>query len=161
MNMFALLSLGLLAERLYGSTRFALIYLLAAVAGNVASGWWDRTSNSAGASGAIFGVFGALLVFAWRRSADLPLEVPGRARSAALLFLVYSLVIGYLLPSTVSVAHAGGLLGGTLAGLLLIRPFEPAARSVPQPWRVLAVGAGLFALLVALSVPLLARSGMR
>ena len=43
---------GPLVERLYGSTRFALIYLLDVLCGNVASGWWDRAANSAGAPGA-------------------------------------------------------------------------------------------------------------
>ena len=63
LNMYALYQGGALVERLFGSTRFALIYLLSALAGSVASGWWDPLRNSAGASGAIFGVYGALLAF--------------------------------------------------------------------------------------------------
>ena len=72
LNMFALYQAGGLVERLFGSTRFALIYLLSALSGSVASGWWDPLRNSAGASGAIFGVYGALLAFMAVRRADIP-----------------------------------------------------------------------------------------
>ena len=72
LNMFALYQGGALVERLFGSTRFALIYLLSALSGSVASGWWDPLRNSAGASGAIFGVYGALLAFMVVRRADIP-----------------------------------------------------------------------------------------
>ena len=71
-NMYALYRGGVLTERLYGSARFAVIYLLSAIAGSVVSGWWDPLRNSAGASGAIFGVYGALLVFFAMRRADIP-----------------------------------------------------------------------------------------
>ena len=72
LNMFALYQGGGLVERLFGSTRFAVIYLLSALSGSVASGWWDPLRNSAGASGAIFGVYGALLAFLAVRRADIP-----------------------------------------------------------------------------------------
>jgi rhomboid protease GluP len=159
-NMYALFNGGSITERLYGSARFAVIYLLAALSGNVASGWWDATRNSAGASGAVFGVFGALLVFVWRRPADIPREILLRVRSGALLMCVYSLAMGVALPHIDNAAHVGGLLGGALAGLLLVRPFEPEARAVARPWRVLAVAAGLCALLAALAAPLMT-SGIR
>jgi rhomboid protease GluP len=70
-NMFALYNGGIWTERLYGSTRFAVIYLLSALAGSVVSGWWDPTRMSAGASGAVFGVYGALLAFFARRPRDI------------------------------------------------------------------------------------------
>ena len=72
LNMYALYQGGALVERLFGSTRFAVIYLLSALSGSVASGWWDPLRNSAGASGAIFGVYGALLAFLAVRRADIP-----------------------------------------------------------------------------------------
>ena len=72
LNMFALYQGGALIERLFGSTRFALVYLLSALSGSVVSGWWDPLRNSAGASGAIFGVYGALLAFMAVRRADIP-----------------------------------------------------------------------------------------
>ena len=66
---------GDLTERLYGSARYAVIYLLSALAGSVASGWWNPQGNSAGASGAMFGVYGALLVFLAVRRSDIPLHL--------------------------------------------------------------------------------------
>jgi rhomboid protease GluP len=96
-----------ITERLYGSARFAVIYLLAALSGNVVSGWWDPSRNSPGVSGAVFEVFGALSL------------------------CIHSLAMGFVMPY-VDNAAIGGLLGGALASLLLVRPFEPVARAVPQ-----------------------------
>ncbi len=164
-NMYALYNGGVITERLYGSARFAVIYLLAALSGNVVSGWWDPSRNSAGASGAVFGVFGALLVFAWRRHADIPRDILKSVRSGALSLCIYSLAMGFVMPYVDNAAHIGGLLGGAVAGLLLVRPFEPAARATPQPWRMVATIAGVCAALAALAAPLLIhgvpQSGMR
>ena len=94
LNMYALYQGGALVERLFGSTRFALLYLLSALSGSVVSGWWDPLRNSAGASGAIFGVYGALLAFMAVRRADIPPSMLKSIGSSALLFCLYSLVIG-------------------------------------------------------------------
>lgn len=146
-NMYALYDGGMWTEKLYGSARFAVIYLLAGLAGSVASGWWDDSRNSAGASGAVFGVYGALLVFFWRRPADIPRDILRSVRGGAISLCVYSLAMGVAMPFVNNAAHVGGLLGGALAGLLLVRPFTPEARAKPQPGRlalaVAVVGAGL------------------
>src|SRR5579875_471899 len=66
-NSLALVWLGALAERFYGSLRFLGIYLAAGVIGNIATAIWEPTATiGAGASGAIFGLLGAMLVGAWR-----------------------------------------------------------------------------------------------
>ena len=123
LNMFALYQGGGLVERLFGSTRFALIYLLSALSGSVASGWWDPLRNSAGASGAIFGVYGALLAFMAVRRADIPPSMLKSISSSALLFCLYSLVIGAAHPLIDNACHIGGLLGGFISGVILARPF--------------------------------------
>jgi len=87
-NMYALYSGGIWTEKLYGSARFAVIYLLAALAGSVGSGWWDASRNSAGASGAIFGVYGALLVFVLRRPDDIPRDLLKTVRGGAISLCV-------------------------------------------------------------------------
>jgi len=150
-NMYALYSGGNTTERLYGSARFAVIYLLAALAGSVASGLWDGSRNSAGASGAVFGVYGALLVFVLRRPKDIPRDVLKAVRGGAISLCVYSLAMGFAMPFVDNAAHVGGLLGGALAGLLLVRPFEPAARARPQPWRITAVAVGICAVLALIA----------
>ena len=156
-NMFALYNGGRLIESLFGSARFASIYLLSALAGSVVSGWWDATRMSAGASGAVFGVYGALLAFFARRPGDVPREVLKSVGMGAGSLLLYSLTFGAalnLLPNSPRVdnsAHIGGLLAGAVSGYLLARPFEPAARAVARPWRVTAVVAGVCAALVVLA----------
>jgi rhomboid protease GluP len=153
-NMYALWNGGVLTERLYGSARYAVIYLLSALAGSVTSSLWNPTGNSAGASGAIFGVYGALLVFFTVRRDDIPMALLKSVRSGALSLCIYSLIIGAANPAIDNAAHIGGLLGGALSGWLLVRPFEPAARTQAQPWRLVWVSAGILVLLTAISSPL-------
>ena len=150
-NMYALYSGGILTEKLYGSARFAAIYLLSALAGSVVSGWWDASRNSAGASGAIFGVYGALLVFVLRRPDDIPRDVLKAVRGGAISLCLLSLAMGAASRFIDNSAHIGGLLGGAAAGFLLLRPFDPAARATPQPWRIVAVVVGICAALALIA----------
>src|SRR5688572_14069821 len=165
--MYALYNGGDLTERLYGSARFAVIYLLSGLAGSVVSSWWNPYANSAGASGAVFGVYGALLMFFAVRRTDIPLHLYRSAGKGALLLCIYSL--GFGLASTLfdsevridNAAHIGGLLGGALSGFLLVRPFEPEARARPQPLRIAAVALGICALLGMLAAPMVSGGGTR
>jgi membrane associated rhomboid family serine protease len=159
LNMYALYQAGDLVERLFGSVRFAAIYLLAALAGSVASGWWDPMRNSAGASGAIFGVYGALLAFIAVRRVDLPPSMLKSITSSALLFCLYSLVIGVAHPLIDNACHVGGLLGGFVSGLVLARPFSPEARTTPQPVKFLVAVAIVALPLAWIAQPLMADSG--
>jgi rhomboid protease GluP len=167
LNMYALYNGGDLTERLYGSARYAVIYLLSALAGSVVSGWWNPHGNSAGASGAVFGVYGALLVFFAVRRSDIPLQLLRSAGKGAVLLCVYSLALGFasaFMNSEVQIdnaAHIGGLLGGALSGFLLARPFTPAARARAQPLRIVAVVLGVCGLLALLAVPLASKQGAR
>jgi rhomboid protease GluP len=153
-NMYALWSGGILCEKLYGSARFLAIYLLAALAGSVVSSWWDSMRNSAGASGAVFGVYGALLVFFAVRRSDIPLALLKSAGQGALMLIGYSLFIGATSSAIDNAAHVGGLLGGALTGWLLARPFTAEARAQPQPARVALTAVVVCAALTALSWPL-------
>jgi rhomboid protease GluP len=159
LNMYALYQGGALVERLFGSTRFVLLYLLSALAGSVASGWWDPMRNSAGASGAIFGVYGALLAFMLVRRADIPPSMLKSIGSSALLFCLYSLVIGAAHPLIDNACHIGGLLAGFVSGVILARPFTPEARAVPHPARLLAAALVILVPLILLAQPLLASDG--
>jgi rhomboid protease GluP len=159
LNMYALYQGGGLVERLFGCTRFALIYLLSALSGSVVSGWWDPLRNSAGASGAIFGVYGALLAFMAVRRADIPPSMLKSIGSSALLFCLYSLVIGWAHPLIDNACHIGGLLAGFVTGVILARPFTPEARAVPQPVRLLVAALVIVLPLALLARPLLAKDG--
>ena len=150
-NMYALYNGGVLPEKLFGSARFAVIYLLAALAGSVVSSWWDDSRVSAGASGAVFGVYGALLAFITIRRGDIPLDMLKSVGKGALMLCVYSLAMGAVVPFIDNAAHIGGLLGGVVSGLLLARPFNAEARAVPHPGQVVAVAAAVCAALVLLA----------
>jgi membrane associated rhomboid family serine protease len=111
-NMYALYILGAALERYVGSLRFALIYFLSLLAGSFGALVATPHAQSAGASGAIFGVMGALLV----------LE---RQRGMALLggsiggLLVINLIFTFAVPGISIGGHIGGLLGGIATGLVL------------------------------------------
>jgi len=159
LNMYALYQGGALVERLFGSTRFAVIYLLSALSGSVASGWWDPLRNSAGASGAIFGVYGALLAFLAVRRVDIPPSMLKSISSSALLFCLYSLVIGAAHPLIDNACHVGGLLGGLVSGVILARPFTPEARAVAQPAKLAVAVLVVLLPLAWLAQPLMADGG--
>jgi rhomboid protease GluP len=125
LNMWCLAVVGPLVERLCGNAGFAVLYLLAAVGGSLASMGWDPTVVSAGASGAVFGVSGALFGFVSRAEGTIPPAVLGRMRGGAVAFVGYNLVAGFFLPDIDNAGHVGGLLVGLLAGLAVGRPIGP------------------------------------
>jgi rhomboid protease GluP len=117
LNMYCLWNLGPLAERLFGPWRFLLLYLLSGVAGDVASVALHPTIVAAGASGAIFGVAGALLPVLHLR--NIPAIVNLRSRGGRLgigSFIVYNLVYGFANTGIDNAAHIGGLVTGFVIG---------------------------------------------
>ena len=126
MNMWALWDVGRLVERLYGRTRFLLLYLASGIVGNLVSlVVQGNAAVSAGASGAIFSLYGALLVFLWRERRQVH---PAEFRwifGGALLFTVLILGMGFVVPGIDNSAHGGGLLAGAVLGRLLARPWTP------------------------------------
>jgi len=117
MNMLAAYYLGTVVERIYGSWRFLLIYFLSGIGGGIAS--FALSPNvSAGASGAIFGLFGALLFFGliYRR---IFLKTMG---SGVLLVVGINLVFGFFFPQIDMAAHVIGLLTGFIASAIVYLP---------------------------------------
>jgi len=129
LNMWCLWNLGALAECIWGHTKFAALYLFAGLMGGLVSVAWHPFVVGAGASGAIFGVAGALIIRftipARERGAHSGLPIPPAARKGMLGSLLgfagYNLVYGFLQPGIDNAAHIGGLAAGLLMGLLLIR----------------------------------------
>lgn len=125
-NMYVLYQIGPFTEPLFGGPRYLAIYLLTGIGGNLLGLALHPGIISAGASGAIFGVYGALLGFLLRRRASIQ---PGAARSVARsagIFLVYNLAYGLLSTHTDLTAHIGGLVTGFVFGYLLAPPFGEA-----------------------------------
>jgi rhomboid protease GluP len=123
-NMIALAQAGPIVERLFGSKRFLLLYLGAALYGEVASLWWHPGANGAGASGAIFGVFGGLLAFVLNPRNAVPAAVMKSIRARTIPIVLLNLGIGLLYRNIDNAAHLGGLLGGVAMGILLARPLR-------------------------------------
>ncbi len=110
MNTLALYYLGSMVEGVFGRFRFLFIYLLAGFTGSVAS-FLFSSSLSAGASGAIFGCFGALLYIGVTNP-----QLFFRTIGMNVLFLIgINLVFGFTVPGIDNAGHIGGLVGGFLA----------------------------------------------
>jgi membrane associated rhomboid family serine protease len=122
LNMVASLMFGPLVERLYGSVNYLLIYLLAGIAGGLASISWQPDVNSAGASGAIFGILGALVAAQLRAGDTFPVHILRPTRDATLLYLGLSLYAGFRYKGIDNAAHLGGVAAGFLIGLAAARP---------------------------------------
>ncbi|HEY1043251.1 MAG TPA: rhomboid family intramembrane serine protease [Telluria sp.] len=123
-NMIVLFQVGGLVERLFGSLRFALLYLIAGVCGSLASVLWNPFVNSVGASGAIFGIIGGLLAFVRNPDNGVPATIAKNLRGSITGFLLFNVAAGLIYPYTDNAAHFGGLAGGYIAGLLLARSLE-------------------------------------
>lgn len=113
MNGLALYFLGTLVERIFGSIRFFFIYMIAGLIGSLAS-FAFMGAVSAGASGAIFGCFGALLYFGLIHR-ELFFRTMGQN---VIVILVINLVFGFVVQGIDMGAHLGGLAGGFLAAAL-------------------------------------------
>lgn len=120
-NMAVLLQAGRLVERMFGSARFLALYVVAGVAGSLASVLWNPMVNSVGASGALFGIIGGLFAFMRRPDSGVPGTIMRELRGSLSGFLLFNIVAGLVYPHTDNAAHIGGLAGGYLAGLLLSR----------------------------------------
>jgi rhomboid protease GluP len=126
-NMWALWDTGRLAERFYGNLQLALIYAVAGLAGSIASLFFAaRTGVSVGASGAIFGVVGCLLAAIFTKAHKLPAALVSSMRSSMLLFVGYSLFMGFVVGFIDNAAHIGGLVAGFLMGMMLAEKFDEA-----------------------------------
>lgn len=118
-NMWVLYQIGYFTERLFGGPRYLAVYLLAGVGGNLVGLALHPNAVAAGASGAIFGVYGGLLAYLLRyRGVVNPRAAKAVSRSV-FIFLAYNLFYGLADPRTDLTAHIGGLVVGFLAGLLL------------------------------------------
>jgi rhomboid protease GluP len=145
-NMWCLWNLGLLAEPLLGSAGVLAVYILTGAAGNLLStfvNWWASYpdwekfhdlgvfSAGAGASGAVFGIAGALIVLLKSRRLPVPPEELKRLRKSVIYFAAINLVLGLSISIGTQVIGSGlnidnmAHLGGFSCGLLFAAPLVP------------------------------------
>ncbi len=114
LNMFALYQLGTFVEAVLGSRRMLAVYLISLIGGGLAVVVFSSNDVTVGASGAIFGLFGALLAIGVR------LGKRGRGLIAQTLpILAINLVFTFAVPFISKSGHVGGLVAGFCAGLVL------------------------------------------
>ena len=125
-NMYVLYQIGPFIESVFGRVRYLAIYFFAGLAGSVVSVWMHPMSVGAGASGAIFGLYGAVFGFLLiQRSSLNPAATKSIARSAG-IFVLYNVIYGSMSRTTDLSAHFGGLIAGFLAGIVLARSRRPS-----------------------------------
>jgi len=124
MNMIGLWQIGLLVERLLGNAGFSVTYLLAGLCGSLLSTIVHPFTISAGASGAIFGIYGALIAYILRHRGSVPATVLSALQKTAVTFLAFNLILGFRIKGIDMAAHMGGLLGGAVAGLAVASPLR-------------------------------------
>lgn len=117
MNMLALYYLGTAVEKIFGTARFTIIYFLAGISGGITSFAFNQ-SIAAGASGSLFGLFGALLFFGTVYK-DLFRQTMG---NNLIIILIINLIFGFLVPQIDMGAHLGGLIGGYIASAFVFVP---------------------------------------
>ncbi len=125
LNMFALYQLGRFVEALLGPWRMLAVYAIALVGGGYAVAYFAPHDVTVGASGAIFGLFGALLAIGVRMGRS------GRALiSQTLPILLINLAFTFAIPFISKAGHLGGLASGFAAGLVLFAMRRPMAEPV-------------------------------
>lgn len=151
MNMLALWDGGKLVERMFGSARFLLIYLVSGIGGNLLSlVVQGNQAVSGGASGAIFGIYGALLVYLWSARQQMQANEFRWLFWGALLFSALTIGMGYVIPGIDNSAHIGGFVTG-LASAMLFLPasLQPSKAFTWPQWMV--GGCWLMAFLILLT----------
>ncbi|MEW9556012.1 rhomboid family intramembrane serine protease [Nonomuraea sp. NPDC050783] len=146
-NSWALYAVGPYLERAFGHVRYTALYLLSALGGSVLGLWFDPLNQpTVGASGAVFGLFGAVFVVGRR----LNIDVRGIG-----LVIVLNLVFTFLLSGISWTGHIGGLITGSLlAAALAHAPSRNRAL-----WQVLAIAGAVVLLAVLVMVRVSAITG--
>lgn len=116
-NGYALYIFGPQIERLMGSTKYLLFFLLTGIGGNLATFFFDFLTLSAGASGSLFGLFGAFLYLIHRHKNMVTPE----GRKSILSLLGINLALTIFIPSISVTAHIGGLVIGYLLSYVFIK----------------------------------------
>lgn len=135
LNSFALWDVGQFTERMYGPWRLLGIYLISGLVGNILS--LDVQGNDAvsgGASGAIFGLYGALLVYLWRERNYIHPKEFKWLFGGAVGFAVLAISLGFIVTGIDNAAHIGGFVAGLIGGIVFAKPMN--ARIMPMRFSI-------------------------
>src|SRR5882757_170184 len=170
-NMWCLWNLGLLGEPLLGPFGLIAVYLLTGIAGNLLSLLFnvfqrDGVSVGAGASGAVFGIAGILIVLLSNKKLPIPAFELNRLRRSVIQFAVLNLVIGLgtIFTNIVRIdnfAHAGGFLSGLALGVPLLPRMTSGRTRYLQRQKLTFAAAAFLLLLFAYFIASYAKAGPR
>jgi membrane associated rhomboid family serine protease len=147
LNMFLLYILGQVLEPAIGSARFLAIYLVALIAGAAGAMLMsDPWQFTIGASGAIYGIFGATIIVAWHRGAMPVVQQLG-------FWLVLNLVFTFTVPNISAGGHLGGLVAGAIATAFIILVERRLARHSTLTGELVVLAAlGVISFVAALAI---------
>jgi len=134
LNMWCLWNLGLLAERVFDPWTYVLTYTFCGLAGSLASLWWHPMAVGVGASGAIFGLAGALIAALYLGHLPIPKQAVQGTLKSLLMFAGYNLFFGAAIKVVDNSAHIGGLLAGLAVGAVLAKHLM-APPEIRDGWR--------------------------
>ncbi|HZP17298.1 MAG TPA: rhomboid family intramembrane serine protease [Terriglobales bacterium] len=146
LNMWCLWNLGALAERIFDRWTYFLTYTACGLAGSIVSLWRHPMSIGAGASGAIFGMAGALISALYLARLPVHPSALKATLKSLLSFAGYNLFFGTVVPGIDNSAHLGGFVTGLLLGAVLARHLTSTAddKTAWRNWVFLAAGVLLF-----------------
>jgi rhomboid protease GluP len=127
-NMWSLWQIGRLAERIFGGWAYALVYTATGIAASLTSLFWNPMRISAGASGALFGIVGALIAALWLGKLPFPKPAVQSMLKNLLVVVAVNLLFGASAGFIDNSAHIGGLLAGFAIGAAL----APRLNEVPD-----------------------------
>ncbi|OEF98966.1 hypothetical protein BHF71_10495 [Vulcanibacillus modesticaldus] len=142
LNSIAIYYLGQATEKIYGSLRFFIIYIIAGIIGNLGSLFFAPSSLGAGASGAIYGLFGAFLYFGYIYP-NLFFRTIG---TDILTVLGINLVFSLFAPNVDIYAHLGGLIGGFIVAAIVQIPTQKG-----KQWRIKITSILILLLIIGVS----------
>lgn len=126
-NEWCLWDLGFMAEQLYGPGPFLAVYLLSGITGSLVSVAYNPNIVSAGASGAIFGIAGALITTLHFGHIPAPRKALRASLISLIVFAGFNLAYGFQKGGIDNGAHVGGLIAGLILGAVMSRDFTPSA----------------------------------
>jgi rhomboid protease GluP len=152
LNMWCLWSLGRILERLLGPFATVGVYLVTAAGASLLSLTWNPMVVGAGASGAIFGIAGAIIPILYYGKLDLPAENTRRVLGYVVRFSLINLFYGLTRANIGNMAHLGGLVTGLAVGLFLARSFSIPQEDRPAQRRTAIAVAAIAVVLLVIPV---------
>lgn len=133
-NMYSLVIIGTQVETFIGKFKFLFVYLISALVGSLLSLIFNEANIvSVGASGAIFGLMGALLYFGYHYRLYLSEAI----KNQIIPVIVLNLLLGFMVSGVDNAAHIGGLIGGYLASMAIGIENKSKLRDKANGWIVL------------------------